>query len=341
VGSEWTTLAAIVHHCYLTNDLSVASLATGTKCVTGARFTTDSSIISDCHAESLLKRAFKRYLLSKIAAALTTNTLHPQVHGDQERETDEAAAHHVLDDKDEYYMFVSQLPCGTVERYEGASPNQSLHQIHRKPGRGEPCLKASCTDKLAKWLIMGLQGRKLMRLLHNPIKLKGIVIGNCVRDPEFDQDLFATRICASFPSDDPSIANMSSHLFHPVTDMSILFDDSFRKECLTRDPGKRASPSAIVCWMDGRERKVEVIVAGRKQGLNCKTQSSNKLLIATDVINSDIDALVSKGTNNSAKTSEQMQKYGETWETLLLTERFAGYDREKDGVAKRTDAGVR
>lgn len=321
--SEWTTLAAIVRLCCWSRDLSVVSLATGTKCVTGTKSAIGNNIISDCHAESLLKRAFKRYLLSKIAAGKgcsTANTLHPQVHDEKELIRDQKLLHQ----HEDYYLFVSQLPCGTIDRYEGAPRHQSLYHVHRKPGKGEPCLKASCTDKIAKWLILGLQGRKLMGLIHNPIRLKGIVIGNCVRVPEFDEDLFGRRVC---PPNDTFDTKQSSHLFPPVTGIHILFDESFQKECLTRDTGKRACPSAIVSWMEGSERKVEVIVAGRRQGSSCKSHASNKLLVSSHVINSDIEAAVSSAPYRCG-LSQQM--YEEEWQRLLALERFMGYDRDHD-----------
>lgn len=39
--------------------------------------------------------------------------------------------------------------------------------------------KATCFDKLLKWTLLGLQGRKLFSILSKPIRFKSIIIGNC------------------------------------------------------------------------------------------------------------------------------------------------------------------
>ena len=39
--------------------------------------------------------------------------------------------------------------------------------------------KATCFDKLLKWTLLGLQGRKLFSILSRPIRFKSIIIGNC------------------------------------------------------------------------------------------------------------------------------------------------------------------
>lgn len=80
------------------DNLEIAAIATGTKCVTGKpskRF----NVITDCHAEVLAKRGFKRYLMARFDSP------------DFDRRQQSFDVH----------LFVTQLPCGTVERYQGPS----------------------------------------------------------------------------------------------------------------------------------------------------------------------------------------------------------------------------
>lgn len=43
-------------------------------------------------------------------------------------------------------------------------------------GKGEPTLSVSCSDKLAKWCHLGIQGSLLMTFLEKPIYLTSFVI---------------------------------------------------------------------------------------------------------------------------------------------------------------------
>jgi len=45
-----------------------------------------------------------------------------------------------------------------------------------KPGRGNPTKSMSCSDKIAKWLIAGIQGSLLSLLVDKPIHLKAIIV---------------------------------------------------------------------------------------------------------------------------------------------------------------------
>lgn len=49
--------------------------------------------------------------------------------------------------------------------------------MRTKPGRGDPTISMSCSDKIAKWLVLGIQGSLLSNLFEKPIYLSAIVIG--------------------------------------------------------------------------------------------------------------------------------------------------------------------
>lgn len=49
--------------------------------------------------------------------------------------------------------------------------------VRRKPGKGEPTLSTSCSDKIAKWSLLGMQGALLGSLLGGPLYFHGLVVG--------------------------------------------------------------------------------------------------------------------------------------------------------------------
>ena len=52
-----------------------------------------------------------------------------------------------------------------------------LGAIRTKPGRGERTISMSCSDKMAMWNVVGIQGALLTLFLMEPIYLRSIVVG--------------------------------------------------------------------------------------------------------------------------------------------------------------------
>lgn len=295
--NEYTSLAAIiqVRSQDTHSDPRVVCLSTGTKCVTGTESRIEN-IIRDCHAESLCKRAFKRFLIY------------------------ESSSGQPYDGSSEYSFFLSKLPCGTIERYAGAACSNDIKTgVRKKPGRGEPSLKASCVDKLCKWLQMGIQGCHLLSYTQNPVIFTHVIIGNCVDHKEFNEMSLRQSVVVDE-------MNPSQHKKRK-TEMSssmpdVFFDEDFKHELLIKRDDKSSSPSAIVCWMEDGMIQKEVVVSGRKQGTSIKNFYKNQLRISRGIMRQDMNQLECM---KSPDGLDLMRGYQEKWQQLLKTDRLKGW----------------
>ena len=224
----------------------VASWATGTKCVAKRRRGTRGDVVGDCHAETLARRAFRRWLCEEYESARDGK---PSVFVEVDREgsgaeDDGGAVLVKMRSGVEVHAYCSQSPCGDAsvfaapaerdgsigggreeasaiaggERlkraktmgsmgggagttgakiFDGATAGggggadsereaatQEVGAIRWKPGRGDPSFCLSCSDKLCRWGMEGVQGKLLRHVVLEPVRLTSV----CVSAPRVAEE---------------------------------------------------------------------------------------------------------------------------------------------------------
>ncbi|XP_053742018.1 tRNA-specific adenosine deaminase 1 isoform X1 [Synchiropus splendidus] len=156
------------------------------------------------------------------------------------------------------------------------SPGLGYHStglLRVKPGRGEPTVSLSCSDKLARWCVLGFQGALLSHYLQGALYFSTVVVGKCPYSQEALHRALVTR-CARTSGLPVGFCVTPPRLLQS----SLEFPFSLSPTVARHRPGQgRVSPcGAAISWCRVPELPLDVTANGYKQGVTKKDLGSAK-----------------------------------------------------------------
>lgn len=269
--TEWTIYSAIVMEC--DSRLEVVSCGTGTKCIGSMMLSEAGDILNDSHAEVVCRRAFVRFLIAQIRAA--------KFKDGQSIFTFDGDGKKFKLGNVRFHMFTTSSPCGDASIYTtndnqdepeakkakmselpdgftGAKllffedvedvMAQTEGKIRIKPGKGDRTMSLSCSDKIARWNMMGIQGCMLSSIL-DPIYLTSVILAD---GTPFNQTAMERALFTRFKDADKFL-NHPFKLHQP----DVVIASNKIKFPYGKSDSVRVNPSAnsiIFCKVDECER---------------------------------------------------------------------------------------
>lgn len=274
---------------------TVVSLGTGNRCVKGEELSLKGDTVNDCHAEIISRRGFVRFLYSELLK-------HYEDASDSIFEPAEKNKLRVKSDIT-FHLYISTAPCGDgalfdkscsesgdeveghqplfenakqgklrtkVENGEGTIPVESSAIVPTWDGiqHGERLRTMSCSDKILRWNVLGLQGALLTHFLH-PIYLKSITLGYL-----YSHGHLTRAVCCRLARDGDGFTQNLPPPFmlnHPEVGRVSVYDS-------TRHTGKTKESS--VNWSFPDQHSVEVLdgtkgkLDGNKLGVSRVSKSN-------------------------------------------------------------------